>query len=81
MSQNQKPLTSTEKRLAFYAKILDKDGLKLEAAEAAEWRKLLPLAIQGQHFLLDRGELPQTINLENVRRLAEFEQRRDKTLD
>ena len=81
MSQNQKPLNSTEKRLAFYAHILEDGKLKLSAEEAEEWRELLPMAIEGQHFLISHGQLPQKMTLQNVRKYAEFEKRRDKTLD
>ena len=81
MSQNQKPLNSTEKRLGFYANLLQNGKLKLPDDEAEEWRRLLPMAIEGQYFLLDKGELPVQMTLNNVRRLAEFEKRRDKTLD
>jgi hypothetical protein len=81
MSQNQKPLNSTEKRLAFYANLLQDGKLKLTDEEAEEWRRLLPLAIEAQHFLISMGELPVQMTIQNVRRLAEFEKRRDKTLD
>jgi hypothetical protein len=81
MSQNQNPLSSTEKRLAFYANLLENGKLKLTDEEAEEWRSFLPLAIEAQYFLLDKGELPVQMTLNNVRRLAEFEKRRDKTLD
>ena len=81
MGQNQKPLNSTEKRMAFYAGLLENGKLKLTDEEAEEWRSLLPLAIEAQYFLLDKGELPVQMALNNVRRLAEFEKRRSKTLD
>ena len=81
MGQNQKPLNSTEKRMAFYANLLENGELKLSDEEAEEWRSLLPLAIEGQYFLLDKGELPVQMTLQNVRKLAEFEKRRSKTLD
>ena len=81
MGQNQKPLNSTEKRMAFYANLLENGELKLSDEEAEEWRKLLPLAIEGQHFLISHGQLPQKMTLQNVRKFAEFEKRRDKTLD
>ena len=81
MSQNQKPLNSTEKRMAFYANLLENGKLKLTDEEAEEWRSLLPLAIEAQYFILDKGGLPQKMTLQNVRRLAEAEKRRDKTLD
>jgi len=66
-------LTMTERRMAFYAKILDGDKLKLSEEEAEEWRRDLPRAIQAQHFLIDKGCLPVPMSLDNVRRL--------KTLD
>ena len=78
---SQKPLNSTEKRLGFYANLVQNGKLKLSDEEAEEWRSLLPLAIEAQYFLLDKGELPVQMTLNNVRRLAEFEKRRDKTLD
>ena len=81
MSQNQKPLNSTEKRLGFYANLLKDGKLKLSDDEAEEWRRLLPIAIQGQHFLISHGHLPQKMTLQNVKRYAEFEKRRDKTVD
>ena len=81
MGQNQKPLNSTEKRMAFYANLLENGKLKLTDEEAEEWRSLLPLAIEGQYFILDKGGLPQKMTLPTVRRLAEAEKRRDKTLD
>ena len=81
MSQSQKPLNSTEKRLAFYAHLLQDSKLKLSDEEAEEWRELLPMAIEGQYFLIDKGELPVQMTLQNVRKLAEFEKRRSKTLD
>ena len=78
---SQKPLNSTEKRMAFYANLLENGKLKLTDEEAEEWRSLLPLAIEAQYFILDKGGLPQKMTLQNVRRLAEAEKRRDKTLD
>ena len=81
MSQNQKPLNSTEKRLGFYANLLQHGKLKLPDDEAEEWRELLPMAIEGQHFLISHGQLPQKMTLSAVRKYAEFEKRRDKTLD
>ena len=78
---SQKPLNSTEKRLGFYANLIRDGKLILSDEEAEEWRSLLPLAIEGQYFILDKGGLPQKMTLQNVRRLAEAEKRRDKTLD
>ena len=63
------PLTQIEQRMAFYAKILKNGQLMLSEEEAAEWRRDLPVAIQGQHIILDRGELPVAMTLANVRRL------------
>jgi len=80
MSQ-KKELSSTEKRLAFYAHLLENGRLKLSEEEAKEWKRLLPLAIEGQQYLIAHGELPQKMTLQNVRKYAEFEGRRDKTLD
>ena len=81
MKMSQKPLNSTEKRMAFYANLLENGKLKLTDEEAEEWRSLLPLAIEAQYFILDKGGLPQKMTLPTVRRLAEAEKRRDKTLD
>ena len=72
-------LSSIEKRLAFYASLLENG--KLSDEEAEEWKQLLPSAINGQQFLISRGGLPTTMSLKNVRVLAEFERRRSKTLD
>ena len=69
MSQKATPLTQIEQRMAFYAKILKNGQLMLNEEEAAEWRRDLPVAIQGQHIILDRGELPVAMTLANVRRL------------
>ena len=81
MKMSQKPLNSTEKRMAFYANLLENGKLKLTDEEAEEWRSLLTFAIEGQHFLISHGQLPQKMTLHNVRKYAEFEKRRDKTLD
>ena len=78
---SQKPLNSTEKRLGFYANLIRDGKLILSDEEAEEWRSLLPLAIEAQYFILDKGGLPQKMSLPTVRRLAEAEKRRDKTLD
>ena len=78
---SQKPLNSTEKRLGFYANLIRDGKLILSDEEAEEWRSLLPLAIEAQYFILDKGGLPQKMSLPTVRRLAEAENRRDKTLD
>ena len=69
---NQK-MNMTEKRMAFYAHLLDGNRLKLSADEAAEWRRDLPRAIEAQYFLIDKGCLPVPMTLANIRRL--------KTLD
>ena len=63
------PLTQVEQRMAFYAKILKDGQLTLNEEDAEEWRRDLPAAIRGQHFILDRGELPVAMTLANVRRL------------
>ena len=62
-----------EKRMAFYANILDGEVLKLSVGEAAEWRRDLPKAVEAQYVLLDKGCLPVAMTLDNVRKL--------KTLD
>jgi len=67
-------LTMLEKRMSFYAGLLDRDGrLKLTDEEVEEWRRDLPKAIEAQYAAIDRGCLPIAMTLENVRRL--------KTLD
>ena len=66
------PLNMLEKRMAFYAKILDRDGLKLNRREAAEWRRDLPAAVEAQWELLDRGGLPVPMTLANVRWLKKL---------
>ena len=73
----------TEKRMAFYAKILDGDKLTLNDKEAEEWRRDLPKAIEAQYAAIDRGCLPIAMTLANVRRLSELSLacRRHKTLD
>jgi len=55
--------------MAFYAGYLKGGKLTLSEEEAAEWRRDLPLAIQGQYIILDRGELPVKMTTQNVRRL------------
>jgi len=67
-------LTMLEKRMAFYANLLDGDKLKLSSEEAEEWRRDLPKAIETQHLLIDRGALPVVMSLENIRALI----RRDR---
>ena len=62
-----------EKRMAFYAKILDGDKLNMNDEEAEEWRRDLPKAIEAQYAAIDRGCLPVAMTLANMRRL--------KTLD
>jgi hypothetical protein len=68
-----KMLSMIEKRMAFYANLLDGDKLKLNDEEAREWRRDLPKAVEAQYAAIDRGCLPIAMTLENVRRL--------KTLD
>jgi hypothetical protein len=68
-----------ERRMAFYANILDGDQLKLSADEAAEWRRDLPRAIQAQYFLIDKGCLPVRMTLENVRRLKTLDVENENT--
>ena len=66
-------LSQQEQCMAFYAKILDKGQLTLNHKEAEEWRRDLPMAVQAQYELIDRGGLPVPMTLANVRKL--------KTLD
>ena len=40
--------------MAFYAKLLDGDKLKLSEKETEEWRRDLPRAVEAQHFLIDK---------------------------
>ena len=63
------PLNMVEKRMAFYAQILDGDKLKLNEEEAGEWRRDLPKAIEAQYAAIDRGCLPIVMTLENIRAL------------
>jgi hypothetical protein len=65
-----KMLSMTEKRMAFYAKILDGDKLTLNDKEAQEWRRDLPKAMEAQYLLIDKGCLPAPMTLANVRRLT-----------
>ena len=58
-----------EKRMAFYASLLDGEVLKLSAEDAAEWRRDLPRAVEAQYMMIDRGALPVPMTLANVRRL------------
>ena len=58
-----------EKRMAFYAKLLNGNRLKLSPENEHEWRRDLPKAIEAQHTLLDRGGLPVPMTLSNVRYL------------
>ena len=74
-----KMLNMTERRMAFYARILSIDGeLTLNEEDAKEWRRDLPDAIEAQHRLIDRGALPVVMSLENVRTLK---RRLGKTFD
>ena len=62
-------LNTIEKRMAFYAKLLNGNRLKLSPEDEREWRRDFPEAIEAQYAELDRGELPVPMTLENVRRL------------
>ena len=75
------PLTQLEHRMLFYANLLHGGVCKLSSADMKEWRGQLPLAVEGQHICLDRGDLPVKFSLQNVRalkRLAESEAGREK---
>ena len=75
------PLTQVEQRMLFYASLLSRCVCKLGKDDMKEWRSSLPLAIEGQHLCLDRGDLPVKFSLQNVRalkRLAESEAGREK---
>lgn len=76
-----KMLSTTEKRMAFYANILDGEQLTLNEKEAREWRRDLPKAMEAQYALIDRGALPVVMSLENVRKLSAHHRRSDKTLE
>ena len=69
LGEESSSLTMVETRMAFYAKLLKDGKLLLSEEDAEEWRSDLPAAIRGQHMLIDRGELPVTMSLANVRRL------------
>ena len=74
-----KMLNMTERRMAFYARLLNTRGeLTLNEEDAKEWRRDLPDAIEAQHRLIDRGALPVVMSLENVRTLK---RRLGKTFD
>ena len=66
-ARERSSLNMLEKRMAFYAKLLEGGGLKLNRREAAEWRRDLPAAVEAQWDLLDRGGLPVPMTLANVR--------------
>ena len=75
------PLTQLEQRMLFYASLLSRGVCKLGKDDMKEWRSSLPLAIEGQHLCLDRGDLPVKMTLPNVRalkRIAESEAGREK---
>jgi hypothetical protein len=62
-------LNQIEQRMAFYAGLLKDGKLTLNDEDAEEWRKDLPMAIQGQYICLDRGDRPVKMSLANVRAL------------
>ena len=66
-----------EKHMAFYAKLLNGNRLKLSPEDEREWRRDLPVAIEAQYTLLDRGELPVQMTLENVRRLKTLQMKNE----
>ena len=70
-------LNMIEKRMAFYAKLLNGNRLKLSPEDEHEWRRDLPVAIEAQYTLLDRGELPVPMTLENVRRLKTLQMKNE----
>jgi len=75
------PLTQVEQRMLFYASLLSRGVCKLGKDDMKEWRSSLPLAIEGQHLCLDRGDLPVKMTLPNLRalkRIAESEAGREK---
>jgi hypothetical protein len=76
-------LTQVEQRMLFYAGLMSKGVCKLGKDDMKEWRASLPLAIEGQHLCLDRGDLPVKMTLQNVRglkRIAESEAGREKRM-
>ena len=70
-------LNMIEQRMAFYAKLLNGNRLKLSPEDEREWRRDLPKAIEAQYTLLDRGELPVPMTLENVRRLKTLQMKNE----
>ena len=63
-------LNMTERRMAFYARLLNTRGeLTLNEEDAKEWRRDLPEAIEAQCRLIDHGALPVVMSLENIRAL------------
>ena len=70
-------LNMIEKRMAFYAKLLNGNRLKLSPEDEHEWRRDLPVAIETQYAELDRGELPVPMTLENVRRLKTLQMKNE----
>ena len=70
-------LNMIEKRMAFYAKLLNGNRLKLSPEDEHEWRRDLPVAIEAQYTLLDRGGLPVPMTLENVRRLKTLQMKNE----
>ena len=69
-NQLKAKLNMTEKRHAFYSRLLNTHGeLTLSEEEAKEWRRDLPKAIETQHLLIDSGALPSVMSIQNVRAL------------
>jgi hypothetical protein len=65
-----------EKRMYFYAY----KRVTLSKDEIAEWRSLLPDAMEMQYVLIDAGSLPMTLTLERCRELSsKFREQRLKT--
>ena len=70
-------LNMIEQSMAFYAKLLNGNRLKLSPEDEREWRRDLPEAIEAQYAELDRGELPVPMTLENVRRLKTLQMKNE----
>jgi len=68
-----KSLTSTEQKLAFYARIYDRISKRFRVSlhDLEVWRKLLPVAIETEYLRIDAGNLPRTLTFARVRELAE----------
>jgi hypothetical protein len=55
-----------EKRMYFYAY----KRVHLSTDDIAEWRRLLPAAMEMQYIMIDNGSLPMILTLEKCRELS-----------